>query len=244
MKKGFIKIFLGLFTLSMVTFANEITISGAASLKGVLEELSEKFEKENDDIKVNLNLGGSGALKNQVLAGAPVDIVFFASQKDLKDLDKEGFIEKEYQRDILKNRLVVAGRIEIDSLKKLLGNKVAIGTPATVPAGKYAKEALINSKIWDDIQKDLVFTKDVRSAAQYVDLYEVDYAFIYQTDAKVLKNSEIIYTVPDTLHSPIIYSYGIIKDRNNEDVIKFYEFLNSDLAKKVYENYNFEVVRD
>jgi molybdate transport system substrate-binding protein len=234
---------LGIFILSFFSFASEITISGAASLKGVIEELSEKFEKENKGVKININLGGSGALKNQVLAGAPVDVVFFASQKDLQDLDKKGFVEKDYQKDILKNRLVVAGRMVIPSLDKLMGNKVAIGIPETVPAGRYAKEALVNSKLWDELQDDLVFTKDVRSAAQYVDLYEVDYAFIYKTDAEILKNSEIVYTVPEELHTPVIYSYGVIKDRATEEVIKFYEFLNSDSAKKVYEKYNFELVK-
>lgn len=234
---------LGIFILSFFSFAGEITISGAASLKGVIEELSEKFERENKGVKININLGGSGALKNQILAGAPVDVVFFASQKDLQDLDKKGFVEKDYQKDILKNRLVVAGRMVIPSLDKLVGNKVAIGIPETVPAGRYAKEALINSNIWNELQADLVFTKDVRSAAQYVDLYEVDYAFIYKTDAEILKNSEIVYTVPEELHTPVIYSYGIIKDRATDEIVKFYEFLNSDLAKKVYEKYNFELVK-
>lgn len=241
MKKNLFGVLLGFFILSIVSFAGEITISGAASLKGVIEELSERFEKENKGSKININLGASGALKNQILAGAPVDIVFFASQKDLKDLDNQNFVEKDYQKDILKNRLVVAGRTNIQSLEALLGNKVAIGTPETVPAGRYAKEVLVNSKLWDKIQKDLVFTKDVRSAAQYVDLYEVDYSFIYKTDAEILKNSEIIYTVPEELHTPIIYSYGIIKDRATDEVVKFYKFLNSDLAKKVYEKYNFEL---
>ncbi len=240
-KKLFV-LFLGVFIFSYTALASEITISGAASLKGVIEELSKKFEKENKGTKININLGGSGALKNQVLAGAPVDIVFFASQKDLKDLDAKGFVEKDFQKDILKNRLVVAGRTNIQSLERIAGNKIAIGIPETVPAGRYSKEALLNSGLWKKIQNDLVFTKDVRSAAQYVDLYEVDYSFIYKTDAEILKNSEIVYLVPENLHSPIIYSYGIIKDRAKEEVIKFYEFLNSDTAKKVYKRYNFELV--
>ena len=68
-------------------------------------------------------------MKNQIVAGAPVDLVFFASRKDLKDLDNKGFIDKEYQKDILKNRLVVAGRSNIDSLDKLVGSSIAIGIP-------------------------------------------------------------------------------------------------------------------
>lgn len=242
MKKIILKVLIGILALSSLTFSKEeITISAAASLKEVIGELTEKFQNENKDVKVNINLGGSGALKNQIIAGAPVDLVFFASQKDLKDLDQKGLIEKNYQKDILKNRLVVAGRSNIDSLDKLIGSSIAIGIPESVPAGKYSKEAFTNYGIWDKVQKDIVYAKDVRSAAQYVDLYEVDYALIYKTDAKVLKNSEIVYIVPENLHTPVVYSYGIIKDRANNEVIKLYDFLNSEIAKKLYEKHGFEM---
>lgn len=242
MKKIILKTLIGMLTLSSLSFSKEeITVSAAASLKEVMGELTEKFQNENKDIKINLNLGGSGALKNQIVAGAPVDLVFFASQKDLKDLDSKGLIDKEYQKDILKNRLVVAGRSNIDSLDKLVGSSIAIGIPESVPAGKYSKEAFTNYGIWDKVQKDIVYAKDVRSAAQYVDLYEVDYSLIYKTDARVLKNSEIVYTVPENLHTPIIYSYGVIKDRANENVVKLYNYLNSETAKKLYEKYGFEM---
>lgn len=242
MKKIILKTLIGMLTLSSLSFSKEeITVSAAASLKEVMGELTEKFQNENKDIKINLNLGGSGALKNQIVTGAPVDLVFFASQKDLKDLDSKGLIDKEYQKDILKNRLVVAGRSNIDSLDKLVGSSIAIGIPESVPAGKYSKEAFINYGIWDKVQKDIVYAKDVRSAAQYVDLYEVDYSLIYKTDARVLKNSEIVYTVPENLHTPIIYSYGVIKDRANENVVKLYNYLNSETAKKLYEKYGFEM---
>lgn len=242
MKKIILKTLIGMLTLSSLSFSKEeITVSAAASLKEVMGELTGKFQNENKDIKINLNLGGSGALKNQIVAGAPVDLVFFASQKDLKDLDNKGFIDKEYQKDILKNRLVVAGRSNIDSLDKLVGSSIAIGIPESVPAGKYSKEAFINYGIWDKVQKDIVYAKDVRSTAQYVDLYEVDYSLIYKTDARVLKNSEIVYTVPENLHTPIIYSYGVIKDRANENVVKLYNYLNSETAKKLYKKYGFEM---
>lgn len=242
MKKIILKTLIGMLTLSSLSFSKEeITVSAAASLKEVMGELTGKFQNENKDIKINLNLGGSGALKNQIVAGAPVDLVFFASQKDLKDLDSKGLIDKEYQKDILKNRLVVAGRSNIDSLDKLVGSSIAIGIPESVPAGKYSKEAFINYGIWDKVQKNIVYAKDVRSAAQYVDLYEVDYSLIYKTDARVLKNSEIVYTVPENLHTPIIYSYGVIKDRANENVVKLYNYLNSETAKKLYKKYGFEM---
>lgn len=219
----------------------EITISAAASLKEVMNEIILEFEKENKDIKININLGGSGALKNQIISGAPVDIVFFASQTDLKDLDEKGMIEKKYNEDILKNRMVVAGKEKINDLSEIKNHKIAIGTPETVPAGKYAKEVLNNSNLWNEVQENIVFSKDVRSAMQYVEIDEVDYAFIYKTDAKIMKNGIISFIVPETLHKPIIYSYGIIKDKNSKEVIKFYEFLKSEYSQSLYEKYNFEI---
>ena len=68
-------------------------------------DLIKKFEGENKGVKVNINLGGSGALKNQIIAGAPVDLVFFASQKDLKDLDKKGLSRKRLSRRYIKKQI-------------------------------------------------------------------------------------------------------------------------------------------
>lgn len=240
--KKFLSLFLFIISFSF-SFATEITLSAAASLKEVMGEIVQKFEAENPKVRVNVNLGGSGALKNQILAGAPVDIVFFASQKDLEDLAKKDMVEEKYSGDILKNRIVIAGRNSVNSIEDIVGKNIAIGTPETVPAGKYAKEVLQNSGIWEKVQSNLVLSKDVRSAAQYVDLYEVDYALIYKTDAQILKNSKISYIIPEKYHTPIVYSYGIIKKQAKPEVIKFYEFLNSDFAKKMYLKYNFELAK-
>lgn len=222
----------------------EITISAAASLKEVMNELITEFESKNQNIKININLGGSGALKNQIISGAPVDIVFFASQSDLKDLDNKGMIEKNYNQDILKNRMVIAGKDKINDLSEIKNYKIAIGAPETVPAGKYAKEVLNSSNLWNEVQENIIFSKDVRSAMQYVEINEVDYAFIYKTDARIMKNGIISFIVPENLHKPIIYSYGIIKDKNSKEVIKFYEFLKSKNAQALYEKYNFELANN
>lgn len=137
--------------------------------------------------------------------------------------------------------MVIAGKEKINDLSEIKNHKIAIGTPETVPAGKYAKEVLNNSNLWNEVQENIVFSKDVRSAMQYVEIDEVDYAFIYKTDAKIMKNGIISFIVPETLHKPIIYSYGIIKDKNSKEVIKFYEFLKSEYSQSLYKKYNFEI---
>ena len=60
MKKVLLFILVGILSLSSLTFSKEekveITVSAAASLKEVMEELSEKFQNENKNVKINLNL--------------------------------------------------------------------------------------------------------------------------------------------------------------------------------------------
>ena len=226
------------------TEKKEITISAAASLNEVLSQIVENYQKENKDVVININFGASGALKKQIEGGAPVDFVFFASKKDLEDLRKQNLVSEKFSRDILENTMVVAGRKKIDSLSELLDHKVAIGDPDVVPAGRYAKQVLQNEGLWDRMQENFVLSKDVRSAMQYVDLYEVDYAMIYKTDSKVMKNAEIVYEVPNTLHTPIIYSCGILKDKERDEVKDFYKFLTNKDSIDIFEKFGFKVINE
>lgn len=246
------KILMGLMTAILV-FAltgcgekekKEITISAAASLNEVLSQVAENYQKGHKDVVVNINFGASGALKKQIEGGAPVDFVFFASKKDLQDLKAKDLVSDKYSKDFLLNTMVVAGRKKIDSLSEMVGHKVAIGDPDLVPAGKYAKQILEKENLWNEIQKNMVLSKDVRSAMQYVDLYEVDYAMIYKTDSRVMKNAEIVYEVPQELHTPIIYSCGILKDKERDEVKDFYRFLNDKSSREIFTKFGFKVIED
>lgn len=226
------------------TEKKEITISAAASLNEVLSQIVENYQKENKDVIINVNFGASGALKKQIEGGAPVDFVFFASKKDLEDLKKQDLVAEKFSKDILENTMVVAGRKKIDSLSEMLDHKVAIGDPDIVPAGRYAKQVLENEGLWDRMQENFVLSKDVRSAMQYVDLYEVDYAMIYKTDSKVMKNAEIVYEVPNTLHTPIVYSCGILKDKERDEVKDFYKFLTTKGSIDIFEKFGFKIINE
>jgi molybdate transport system substrate-binding protein len=199
-------------------FAGNLTVSGAASLKEYLETAREKFVTTNPETKIDFNMGASGTLKKQVVQGAPVDIVFFASKKDVVDLKDQGFVDK--VEDMFENSLVVIRH------KEAKGDMPALGDPGFVPAGKYSKEALTNLGTWTEIEKKALFAKDVRSVLNYVERGEADWGIVYKSDAKNLKNSYIEKELDKNLHSPIIYSLGIIKDSTNkEEAQKFVEFL-------------------
>lgn len=214
----------------------EVIVSAAASLEEGIKEISQDYKRDTG-IEVSINLGGSGSLKKQVEEGAPVDVIILASKAYYDELDRKGYIEE--GGDLLGNTLTVVGRRGIESLDQLEGT-ISIGDPGFVPAGRYAREALIKGGVWERVEEELLFTKDVRSALAYANMGEVDYSVVYKTDSLLGKELRV-YEIPGDLHSEIVYSGGTLKDasREGED---FYNYLLTKL--EVFEKYGFKVRRN
>ena len=82
MRKVGTKLFLAMLLivfLMATALAGEVNLSIAASLKDVINELSDNFARQNADIKFLKNYGGSGALAKQIENGAPADIFISAN---------------------------------------------------------------------------------------------------------------------------------------------------------------------
>ncbi len=210
----------------------EIIISVAASLTSVMEELANKYSGETG-VQVHINTGGSGSLRKQMEEGAPIDFIFLASKDDIYKLKEKKLVGK--VDDLLENEIVLLGNNKIKNLGDIKG-RIAMGDPNFVPAGRYGKEFFINSKIWDKISRNLVLTKDVRSSLSYVIRGEVDFAVIYASDIRGIKDKEV-YKIEKSLYSPIIYSLGV----GNNSVLgeNFYNYLKDNV--EIFEKYGFKV---
>lgn len=228
----------------------ELTISAAASLNESLNELKKSFEKEHPYIKLFYNIGGSGALKQQILQGAPVDLFLSASHDQFNELAQEGLIEEQYQVDFIGNQLVLITNkenpIQLNVFSDLADSqvgKIAIGIPESVPAGKYAKQTLQNIGIWEQIQPAIIQTKDVRQVLTYVETGNVDAGIVYMTDVKVSDKVKVVAVADEQTHDSIIYPAGIINSTANQKEAKlFLDYLQSNAAKTVFEKYGFKVL--
>src|SRR5699024_7891097 len=146
-----------------------ITISAAASLQDALNQVIEEYNKDND-VNIEVNYGGSGALREQILMGAPVDIFISASQDDFNQVEDEGLIIE--KNDYLENKLVLIrpkNSTTINSIGDLKNaEQIAIGEIDTVPAGKYAKEAFTSLNVFDELEDKFIYASDVRAVLTYV----------------------------------------------------------------------------
>ncbi|MBW7477073.1 molybdate ABC transporter substrate-binding protein [Paenibacillus oenotherae] len=227
----------------------ELTVSAAASLTDALKEIQTLYEASHKNIKLVYNFGASGALQKQIEQGAPADLFFSASSKNMKALVEGELIHADKQRNLLSNELVVvmpsdgaAGIGNEQDLKKDDVKIVAIGIPESVPAGNYAKEALTNVQLWDELQPKMVQAKDVRQVLQYVETGNADAGFVYKTDALTTSKVKIAFTVDQSAYTPVKYPVGIVEaTKHAGEAEEFYNFLGTKEALDVFLKYGFTI---
>ncbi|MGA8143479.1 MAG: molybdate ABC transporter substrate-binding protein [Candidatus Acidiferrales bacterium] len=237
---------LGTTNIAQPASARELTVSAAISLKDALDEIARLYNTDQPGVAVRFNLGSSGTLQRQIEQGAPVDIYISASPKEVDSLESQGLLLPGSRRNLAKNAvalIVPVGRTAISDfqdLTKPAAKVIAIGEPQTVPAGKYAKEALTHFGLYDAIKLKLVLAKDVRQVLTYVETGNADAGIVYATDAKGSKKVSIVATAPQGSHSPVIYTAAVIKNSANAaDAMKLLEFLAGEKARAVFQKCGF-----
>lgn len=227
----------------------ELTISAAASLTDALKEIQTNYETKNKQIKLNFNFGASGALQQQIEQGAPADLFFSAATKNMKTLVDKQLIDTAQQKNLLINELVAVipadGKVAVTKVEDLSGDSIkhlALGEPATVPAGSYAKEALTNVKLWDSLQAKIVQGKDVRQVLTYVESGNAEAGFVYKTDALTSKSVKVAFSVDPKTYTPIEYPAGIVKaTKHSKETSDFYTYLQSKEAQDVFVKFGFSI---
>lgn len=228
------------------TEAVEVNISAAASMTDALMEIQTEYATVSDAV-LQFNFAGSGALQKQIEEGAPCDLFISASKANMDELEEAGLIEADSRKDLLGNTLTLIVSAEkadaIEGYETLAAvDSIAIGAPESVPAGKYAKQALESLDIWDQIQDKIVFAKDVKQVLEYVDTGNVDCGIVYRTDALMMETGVTAAELPEDSHDPIVYPAALIKDSvQGEAASGFYQFLQTDFAKGIFEKYGFIV---
>lgn len=226
-----------------------INVSAASSLRNVAEELKTIFTMQNTDIDITYNFAASGTIQKQIEEGAPVDLFISAGKSQMDALVHKGLIKDASYKNLLGNELVlIAGKdSKLTGFEGLTGKsvtKISIGIPETVPVGQYAKEVLINLKLWDKLQPKLVPAKDVRQVLTYVETGNVEAGLVYRSDALTGKDIKIVAAAAEDSHKPIVYPIAVIKStKHPKETEEFAGFLFSDEAARVFVKHGFKVVK-
>ena len=247
-------VFLWLLLAVSVAYAGptgEITVSAALSLKGPFEDIGKVMEKRG--VRVIFNFGASGMLQKQIEGGAPVDVFAAASLKEMDELLKKGLIKEKTKFNFAGNSIVLVSSLKsglrVKSFSDLtMGEikRIAIGNPATVPAGKYSEEVLRHFGVWDAIKNKLVFAENVKQVMDYVVREEVEAGMLFQTDALARKDDvKILIEAPQDSHKPVVYAIAAISGTKNEQAAKeFISLVMSEEGRGILQRYGFRLLKE
>ncbi|MDD3847435.1 MAG: molybdate ABC transporter substrate-binding protein [Syntrophorhabdaceae bacterium] len=248
MKRTTVRLLLSVFCFVLFAgpaIAADLNLSVAASLKDAATELSDTFAKKNPGVSFQRNFGSSGSVAKQIENGAPSDLFLSANLKWMDYLKEKKLIDMRYIATFAFNEVVFVGKpeLKISSLQDVVKlDRIAIGSPKSVPAGDYAAKALNKAGIEKQLESKLVMAKDVRECLMYADRGEVDGAFVYKTDALLAKNVKILFVVPQDLYPRVTYPAGLtVTGSKKTEAVAFYNYLQSAEAKKILAKYGFAV---
>lgn len=230
----------------------DLLIFAAASLTDALDAANAQYQHDTGH-KVAVSYGASDTLAKRIENGAPADIFVAADLESMDYVAVRQLIKSETRFNLLGNKLVLIAPVDskIDltigpnfSLAQALGNdRLALGNPASVPAGKYAKAALEYLGVWSAVSNKIAQAEDVRAAVLLVARGKAPLGIVYQTDAVTNPAVKIIGVFPESTHPPIIYPVAVTTTSTNPEAGAYVNFLRSAAVKPIFEFQSFVVLR-
>lgn len=226
-----------------------LLLFAAASTKEFVEDVVADFQRTHPRATVKTSYGGSSTLAQQTIAGAQPDLFLSANQSWMKRLDERGLVAE--QCELLGNELVLvvakSGERKLAAPEDLLAEeieRVALAEPDSVPAGIYAKQALIKLKLWDRLKPRVVGAADVRQALAYVETGAADAGIVYATDAALTDEVEIACRFDAKLSEPIVYPLALVEHgREKPAARELYAEFQSERAAKLARKRGFTLRR-
>ncbi len=228
-----------------------VRVSCAASAADVIETIAKQFEAKHPQVDVRINAGSSSTLARQIEAGVPCDVYLSANQQWVDRLEAASMIDAGTRVDLLGNRLVLIAHHDDDAaveiaageagINWLSDERLAIGDPAHVPGGRYARQAMEALAWWAVLEPLIVPCMDVRSALQFVASQQARFGIVYATDARISKRVRVVAVFDESLHEPIVYP-AVLTPRAPDEAAQLFAYFQGEAAADVFRDAGFVVL--
>lgn len=202
-------------TASKDTVSGSITVFAAASLTESFEQLKIEFVKAHPDVEITLNFGGSSALAEQIVQGAPADVFAAASPATMATVVEASLAATPV--DFASNTLELAvppdNPGDVAVLADLENPALTVAfCAAEVPCGAATVAVLVATGL--AITPD-TYEQDVRAVLTKVELGEVDAGLVYKTD--VLAAGDAVLGIEFAEASEVVNRYPIAALADSEN---------------------------
>jgi molybdate transport system substrate-binding protein len=189
-----------------------LTVSAAASLTDVFPVVADAFEKRYPDTEIKFNFAGSSTLMNQVIAGAPVDVIATASESIIQiGVDSELVVRPlRFSKNFLTIAVPQGNPANISKISDLQQDGLLLGVCDTaVPCGSAAVELFAKNTLEvTAVTREL----DVRSVLAKVISGDLDAGIVYVTDVKSAENRVEFVRIPFRENVVTTYPISMVAD--------------------------------
>jgi molybdate transport system substrate-binding protein len=217
----------------------DVVVSAAVSLTDVLQQLAPIYQARYGD-RVVLNLGPSNTLARQISFGAGVDLFISADEAQMNAVASQ--LVPGTRVDLLVNQLAIA--VPDDRPRRFASardltdpviKRIAIGDPAGVPAGVYAKQYLQTLGIWSQLEARVIPAGSVRLALAAVENGAADAAIVYHTDIPTAPHAREALLIPVADGPRIVYPAAVVRNgKNQEGARRLLDFLRGADARAAF----------
>mgnify|MGYP001178175345 CR=1 FL=1 len=222
-----------------------IEILAAASTTEAVTAIAAAFRADTGMV-LRPTFAGSSTLAKHIAAGAPGHLFLSANLAWVTFLAEQDLLTDHGRVDLLGNELVVLhrngepGLASISDLPTALGgDRLVMGDPAHVPAGRYGRQALGRLDLWTRVKHRAVFGASVRAALALLARGQGAYGIAYATDARAHGKLAIAARFPPSTHAPIIYPLAVIKSGDSALARRAFDYLQGAAAKRIFQKFGF-----
>lgn len=229
--------------------AQSVLVFAAASAEPAVRAASEGFTRDTG-IVVTVSGTATSALAQQIVRGAPAQLVVTAHPRWMTYLIEQGAVAATPRFTLLGNDLVLVApkgsttSIDVADPSAVAGalgpdGRLALGDPDHVPAGIYAKQALITLGAWNGVASRLAPAGSVVAALAFVSRGEAPLGIVYRTDAALSDEVRIVGTFPADSHDAVRYDIALVGAAPTDAARALLRHLTSSAARPTFERFGF-----
>lgn len=221
--------------------SDEVRVSAASSLSQVFAELESVFEATHPGIDVILNLGGSSLLREQILAGAPIDVYASASTITMAPIVDAGLSDGNatvFAHGFLAIAVPVGNPGKVTGLEDFGNEDLLIGLcDIAVPCGVYGRQVISRAGVEPKIDTN---EPNVRSLLTKIGAGELDAGIVYMTDVRSVNGGVEGIEIPDDVNVAADYPIAVLAEGPNTTGGRaFVDFVISGVGREILAGYGF-----
>lgn len=234
-----------LILLSIGLQAQTVKVTAAADLRYAMDEIAKLYMKNNPGSNIEVVFGSSGNAYTQISNGAPFDIYFSADILYPQKLKEAGLTLTEPKLYAIGRIVLWSSTLDVSKGFDILKTpkiKIATANPDHAPYGERSVEALKHYKLYNQVEKQLIFGENISQAAQFCLTGNADAGLLALSLvlSPNMMNKGTYFLIPETSHNPLNQGCVVLnRAKGNKTAFDFCEFIETKAAREIFEKYGF-----